>query len=162
MTRGTGFNYYRRHFESLWTLSMLYLWVKALHIIAMVCWFAGLFYLPRLFVYHAQSEDTLSRERFCVMERKLYRGIMLPSMVLTLACGIGLLYLTPGWLQMGWLHAKLTLVVLLVGYHHMCGAQLKRFARGENARGHVFYRWFNEIPVLFLLAIVALVVVKPF
>lgn len=141
---------------------MLYLWIKALHIIAIVCWFAGLFYLPRLFVYHAQASDAASQERFCIMERKLYRGIMNPSMIATLVLGAWLLYLTPAWLHMGWLHAKLTLVLLLVGYHHVCGAQLKRFARGENKRGHVFYRWFNEIPVLFLLAIVILVVVKPF
>ncbi|WP_068829621.1 protoporphyrinogen oxidase HemJ [Pseudomonas sp. BMS12] len=141
---------------------MLYLWVKALHIIALVCWFAGLFYLPRLFVYHAMATDEPSHERFCVMERKLYRGIMNPSMIATILLGAWLLYLNPAWLQMGWLHAKLTLVLLLVAYHRVCGAQLKRFARGENARGHVYYRWFNEVPVLFLLAIVILVVVKPF
>ncbi|SDJ21101.1 putative membrane protein [Pseudomonas delhiensis] len=141
---------------------MLYLWIKALHIVAVVCWFAGLFYLPRLFVYHAMSEDAASRERFQVMERKLYRGIMGPSMVLTILLGAWMLYLTPGWLSQGWLHAKLTLVVLLIGYHHACGAMLKRFARGENRHSHVFFRWFNEVPVLFLLAIVILVVVKPF
>jgi len=141
---------------------MLYLWIKALHIVSMVCWFAALFYLPRLFVYHAQSEDSVSRDRFIVMERKLYRGIMGPSMIATLVFGGWLLYLNPGWMQQGWMHAKLTLVVLLIGYHHMCGAQLKRFARGENKRGHKFYRWFNEVPVLFLLLIVILVVVKPF
>ncbi|MBA1273413.1 protoporphyrinogen oxidase HemJ [Stutzerimonas azotifigens] len=142
---------------------MLYLWIKALHIVAIVCWFAGLFYLPRLFVYHAASDDTVSKERFCVMERKLYRGIMLPSMIATLVFGIALVSLNPALFSTGgWLHAKLTLVLLLIGYHHMCGAQLKRFARGENTRTHVFYRWFNEVPVLFLLAIVILVVVKPF
>jgi putative membrane protein len=141
---------------------MLYLWVKALHIIAMVCWFAGLFYLPRLFVYHAMSEDETSQQRFCVMERKLYRGIMNPSMIATVLLGGWLLYLNPAWLQMGWLHAKLLLVAVLIGYHHTCGAQLKRFARGENARSHVFYRWFNEAPVLLLLGIVILVAVKPF
>ena len=141
---------------------MLYLWLKALHIIAMVCWFAGLFYLPRLFVYHAMSSDAVSHERFCVMERKLYRGIMQPSMFATLILGAWLLYLNPAWLNMGWLHVKLTLVAILVGYQHFCGAKLRAFARGENARGHVFYRWFNEVPVLFLLAIVILVVVKPF
>lgn len=141
---------------------MLYLWLKALHIVVVVCWFAGLFYLPRLFVYHAMSEDTPSRERFKVMERKLYRGIMIPSMLLTLAIGIWMLYLTPGWLQQGWLHAKLALVVLLVGYHHVCGAWVKRFARDENRRSHTFYRWFNEVPVLALIVIVVLVVVKPF
>ena len=141
---------------------MLYLWLKALHIVAIVCWFAGLFYLPRLFVYHAMSEDAISRNRFQVMERKLYRGIMIPSMIATLAFGIGMIALSPALFSGGWLHAKLALVVLLIGYHHMCGAQLKRFARNENTRSHVFYRWFNELPVLLLLAIVILVVIKPF
>ncbi|CDF86090.1 hypothetical protein PKB_4770 [Pseudomonas knackmussii B13] len=141
---------------------MLYLWIKAFHLIAVICWFAGLFYLPRLFVYHAMSEDQASRERFSVMERKLYRGIMGPSMILTILFGAWMLYLNPAWLSQGWLHAKLTLVVLLIGYHHACGAMLKRFARGENKRSHVFYRWFNEVPVIFLLAIVILVVIKPF
>ncbi len=142
---------------------MLYLWLKALHIIAMVCWFAGLFYLPRLFVYHAMSEDSPSHERFCLMERKLYRGIMLPAMIATLGLGIWLLSLNPaGYFSQGWMHAKLALVLLLIAYHHLCGAQLKRFARGENRRSHVFYRWFNELPVLLLIAIVILVVVRPF
>lgn len=141
---------------------MLYLWLKALHIVAIVCWFAGLFYLPRLFVYHAMSEDAISRDRFQVMERKLYRGIMIPSMIATLAFGVGMIALNPALFSGGWLHAKLALVVLLIGYHHMCGAQLKRFARNENTRSHVFYRWFNEFPVLLLLAIVILVVIKPF
>ncbi|MHC8385158.1 protoporphyrinogen oxidase HemJ [Pseudomonas sp. LB3P14] len=142
---------------------MLYLWLKALHIVSMVCWFAALFYLPRLFVYHAQSEDTVSKERFCIMERKLYRGIMGPAMIATLIFGIALIALNPSIFSQGaWIHAKLTLVVILIGYHHMCGAQVKRFARGENTRSHVFYRWFNEVPVLILLAIVILVVVRPF
>ncbi|MDV7212708.1 protoporphyrinogen oxidase HemJ [Azotobacter beijerinckii] len=142
---------------------MLYLWLKALHIIAVVCWFAGLFYLPRLFVYHAMSEDQASRERFCVMERKLYRGIMGPSMVATLVFGIWMLILNPAlFAGGGWMHAKLAAVLLLIGYHHACGAQLKRFAKGETPHGHVFFRWFNEVPVLFLLAIVILVVVRPF
>ena len=142
---------------------MLYLWLKALHIIAIVCWFAGLFYLPRLFVYHAMSEDQVSRERFQVMERKLYRGIMMPSMIATLLFGIGMVAMNPGlFASGGWLHAKLALVIVLIGYHHVCGAQLKRFARNENTRSHVFYRWFNELPVLLLLAIVILVVIRPF
>ena len=141
---------------------MLYLWLKALHIVAIVCWFAGLFYLPRLFVYHAMSEDAISRDRFQVMERKLYRGIMIPSMIATLTFGIGMIALNPALFSGGWLHAQLALVVLLIGYHHMCGAQLKRFARNENTRSHVFYRWFNEFPVLLLLAIVILVAIKPF
>ncbi len=142
---------------------MLYLWLKALHIIAVICWFAGLFYLPRLFVYHAMSSDAQSHERFCVMERKLYRGIMVPSMLATVLLGIWMLVINPALFASGiWLHIKLTLVVLLIGYHHLCGAMLKKFARGENRRGHVFYRWFNEVPVIFLLAIVILVVVRPF
>jgi len=141
---------------------MIYLWIKAVHIIAVVCWFAALFYLPRLFVYHAMSEDEPSKARFIIMERKLYRGIMTPSMVLTVLLGLWLLHLNPAWLQMGWMHAKLTLIALLIAYHFMCGMQLKRFARGENNRSHVFFRWFNEVPVLFLIVIVILVVVKPF
>jgi putative membrane protein len=98
------------------------------------------------------------------MERKLYRGIMGPAMIATLIFGGWLISLNPGayFTQGGWMHAKLMLVVLLIGYHHMCGAQVKRFARGENTRSHVFYRWFNEVPVLILLAIVILVVVRPF
>lgn len=119
---------------------MLYLWLKALHIIAVICWFAGLFYLPRLFVYHAMAEDQPSRERFKVMERKLYRGIMGPSMIATLVFGIWMLYLNSAWLSQGWLHAKLTLVVLLISYHHACGSLQKRFAQDENRRDHVFYR----------------------
>lgn len=98
------------------------------------------------------------------MERKLYRGIMGPAMIATLIFGIWLLSLNPSayFGQGGWMHAKLILAVILIGYHHMCGAQVKRFARGENTRSHVFYRWFNEVPVLVLLAIVILVVVRPF
>lgn len=141
----------------------MYLWFKALHIISMVCWFAGLFYLPRLFVYHAMSDDAPSHERFCIMERKLYRGIMHPSMVATVVFGGLMLWQNPGLWQTGaWLHAKLTLVALLIGYHHACGRILRRFAVGDNQRGHVWFRWFNEVPVIFLLAIVILVVVKPF
>ena len=142
---------------------MLYLWLKAFHIIAVVCWFAGLFYLPRLFVYHAMSTDEASQERFCMMERKLYRGIMNPSMIATVALGIWLISLNPSYyFSQGWMHAKLALVIALIAYHHLCGAQLKRFARSENSRSHVFYRWFNEAPVLALLGIVILVVVRPF
>ena len=140
----------------------MYLWIKAFHIMAVVTWFTGLFYLPRLFVYHAMSEDQVSRERFKIMERKLYRGIMTPSMVVAVGLGIWLLILAPAWLKQGWLHAKLTLVALLIVYHFICGSQLRRFASDRNTRSHVFYRWFNEAPVLVLVGAVLLVVVKPF
>ncbi|WP_111658349.1 protoporphyrinogen oxidase HemJ [Isoalcanivorax indicus] len=138
------------------------LWVKAFHLIAVITWFAALFYLPRLFVYHAMAEDSISRERFKIMERKLYRGIMTPSMIATLVLGFWLLWLNPAWMKMGWMHVKLLLVFLLVGYHHVCLAYMKKFAADANTRSHVFYRWFNEVPVVFLIAIVILAVVKPF
>lgn len=137
----------------------MYIWLKALHIIAVICWFAGLFYLPRLFVYHAMSEDSIGRERFKTMERKLYRGIMTPSMIATLVLGGFLMTYGIGGL---WLHIKLTLVLILVVYHFYCGYLIKQFANDANRHGHVFYRWFNEFPVLLLIAIVILVVVKPF
>ena len=136
------------------------LWVKALHIVFVISWFAGLFYLPRLFVYHAQAEDSVSRERFKVMERKLYRGIMTPAMVLTLVTGVSL-WLVWG-ITGGWLHAKLALVAVLIGYHEWLGMLLRAFARDANRHTHVFYRWINEAPLVLLAAIVVLVVVKPF
>ena len=138
------------------------LWIKAFHIIAVVTWFAALFYLPRLFVYHAMAEDTVSRERFKIMERKLYRGIMTPSMIVTLVLGFWLVYLNPAWMKGGWMHAKLLLVFLLVGCHHVCLAYMKKFAADANTKSHVFYRWFNEFPVGILIAAVILAVVKPF
>lgn len=136
------------------------LWVKAFHVVFVISWFAGLFYLPRLYVYHAQADDTVSRERFKVMERKLYRGIMTPTMVLTLATGVWM------WLGYGvtggWLHAKLACVAALVAYHFWMGALRRDFERDANRHGHVFYRWVNEAPLVLLVAIVVLVVVKPF
>lgn len=136
------------------------LWVKALHIVFVIAWFAGLFYLPRLFVYHAQAEDTVSKERFKVMERKLYRGIMAPAMGLTLLSGAWM------WLGFGiggnWLYAKLAFVAALIAYHEWLGALMRAFARDANRHSHVFYRWLNEAPVLLLIPIVVLVVVKPF
>jgi len=136
------------------------LWVKAFHIIAVVTWFAALFYLPRLFVYHAMSEDAVSIERFKVMERKLYRGIMTPSAIVAVALGLWL------WLGFGfsggWLYVKLALVTVLLIYHGYCGKLLRDFRDDRNRHGHVFYRWFNEFPVLILVAVVILVVVKPF
>jgi protoporphyrinogen IX oxidase len=136
------------------------LWLKALHIVFVISWFAGLFYLPRLFVYHAGALDAPSNARFKVMERKLYRGIMMPAMLLTLASGIGL------WLGFGftggWLQAKMALVALLVAYHFWMRKLLGDFARDANRRSHVFYRWVNEMPTVLLVAIVILAVVKPF
>ncbi|WP_150306020.1 protoporphyrinogen oxidase HemJ [Pseudomonas saliphila] len=140
----------------------MYLWIKAFHIIAVITWFAGLFYLPRLFVYHATADDRPSLERFKVMERKLYRGIMTPSMLVAVALGLWMVMLQPGFLEQTWLHAKLTLVALIIAYHFSCGALLRTFAADRNTRSHVFYRWFNEAPVLVLIAIVLLVVLKPF
>lgn len=140
------------------------LWVKAFHIISVVTWFAALFYLPRLFVYHAMTDNPESIEQFKTMERKLYRGIMNPSMVVATALGLWLLY-DYGWMaysSMGWLHAKITLVVILIVYHLYCGKLMRAFAVDENRRSHVFYRWFNEFPVLILVAVVILAVVKPF
>ncbi len=140
------------------------LWVKAFHVIFMVTWFAALFYLPRLFVYHAMSSDEISNERFKVMERKLYFGIMMPGAVLTIIFGLWML-IDYGWAlyaNMGWLHLKMMLVVILVGYHFYCGKIVKEFKQDINQRGHLFYRWFNELPVLLLVAVVILVVVKPF
>jgi putative membrane protein len=135
------------------------LWVKSFHIVFVVAWFAGLFYLPRLFVYHALTTDSAGIERFKIMERKLYYGIMTPSAVLAVVLGLWL------WLGYGitgiWLHAKLALVVLLIAYHGYCGRLLADFKRDRNRHGHVYYRWFNEIPVLILIAVVILVVVKP-
>ena len=142
---------------------MLFLWLKAFHIIAVVCWFAGLFYLPRLFVYHAMSNDAVSHERFCIMERKLYRGIMYPSMILTLALGAWLISSNPGfYMNQGWMHAKLLLVAALVVYQLICGRHIKQLAQGSNNHSHTYYRWFNEAPVLALVGIVILVVVRPF
>jgi protoporphyrinogen IX oxidase len=137
------------------------LWVKSLHIIFMVTWFAGLFYLPRLFVYHAQADDRISLERFKLMERKLFWGIMTPGGVLTIVFGV---WLWLGWFTpaTGWLHAKIALVALLAGYHLWCWRLMRDFAAGRNRRGHVWFRWFNEFPTLVLFATVFLVVFKPF
>ncbi len=136
------------------------LWIKALHLIFMVTWFAGLFYLPRLFVYHAMAEDAPGRERFKAMERKLYRGIMAPSAVLTIVFGAWL-WLGYGFAG-GWLYAKLGIVALIVVYHLYCGKLLADFARDRNTKSHLWYRWFNEMPAVFLPAAVILAVVKPF
>ncbi len=138
------------------------LWIKALHLIFVVTWFSGLFYLPRLFVYHALSDDKVSQDRFKIMERKLYYGITYPSGVLATFFGIWLLsYNASFYMQQGWMHAKLALVVILWIFHLMCGKYRKDFHHDRNKHSHTFYRWFNEFPVVVLIAIVILVIVKP-
>ena len=143
------------------------LWIKALHIVFVASWFAGLFYLPRIFVNLAMvpAESQAERERLLLMARKLLR---FTTLLVAPALGFGI------WLWLGygiglgsgegygWMHTKLAVVVLVLGYHHACSVMLKKFIRGENRRGHVWYRWFNEIPVLLMLAAVILAVVKPF
>lgn len=135
------------------------LWLKALHLIFMVTWFAGLFYLPRIFVNLAQETNPVALERLQGMARRLYRFttiLMVPALLLGLwlAMMIGMKH--------GWLHAKLVLVILAIGYHHACGSILKKFERGVNTRSHTWFRWFNEVPVILLLVIVILATVKPF
>ena len=139
------------------------LWVKALHLIFMVTWFAGMFYLPRLFVYHSMSNDQISIERFKIMERKLFFGIMTPGGILTLVFGLWTLLIT-GWSTYTgtiWLHVKLICVLFLVIYHIYCGKLLLDFKHDRNVRSHVWYRWFNEIPIIFLFIIIILAVVRP-
>jgi putative membrane protein len=137
------------------------LWIKALHIVFVASWFAGLFYLPRIFVNLAMETNPAVNERLLIMAHKLYRFmtlLMIPALVL----GLWL------WLMYGigqqsiWLYLKLVLVILLIGYHHICKSLLKKFENGENTHSHIWYRWFNEIPVLGMIAVVILVVVKPF
>ena len=137
----------------------MYLWIKALHIVFIASWFAGLFYLPRIFVNLAQETNPAALERLQGMARRLYRFttiLMVPALLLGLwlAMMIGMKH--------GWLHAKLVLVILAIGYHHACGSILKKFERGVNTRSHKWFRWFNEVPVILLLAIVILATVKPF
>ena len=131
---------------------------KTLHIIFMVTWFAGLFYLPRLFVYHAQAEDQISKDRFKIMERKLFWGIMTTGAVLTVLFGV-LLIEYHGMSY--WLKMKILLVFVLALYHVWCGVLLEKFKTDSNSHSHVWYRIFNEVPVIFLVLIVALVVYKP-
>lgn len=138
------------------------LWVKAFHIIAVICWFAVLLYLPRLFVYHAMSEDKISKDRFIIMERKLLRGIGNPSMIATLLLGAWLVSYQWEYYQTStWFWLKVSGVITLVVYHFACIHLWKQFCNNINTRSHIFYRWFNELPALLLIAIVCLVVVKP-
>ncbi len=138
-------------------------WVKALHLIFMIAWFAGLFYLPRLFVNHAMAEEVEVKKRLALMEKKLYRFIT-PWMVLTLIFGAWLLidYAWEAYAQMLWLKIKLILVTILVVYHLYCGKIIIQLASKANLRSHIWFRWFNEVPVLILIAVVILAVVKPF
>ncbi len=138
------------------------LWVLAFHLIAVIAWFAGLFYLPRLFVYHADSRDSISNERFKVMEYKLYRYIMTPAALLATFLGVWLLgYSLMGYLSQGWMQLKLLMVVLLWVYHLYCGYLVKQFKHDHNRCSSRFFRFFNEVPTLLLFVIVIAVVVKP-
>ena len=135
------------------------LWVKTFHLLFVISWFAGLFYMPRILVNLAMEDNETSYARLLLMARKLYRFMTLlavPALVFGLWLWLG--YGISG----GWLHAKLVLVVLLIGYHHACGSLLKKFEQKRNTRSHVWFRWFNEVPVLVLLATLILVVLKPF
>ena len=140
------------------------LWLKSLHVIAMVAWFAGLFYLPRLFVYHVECADEAGRRRFEIMERRLYQAIMTPAAVVTVLAGFVLLvdYAWAAYGTAGWLHTKLTLVALLVVYHWLCGRYLANLRDGRNRHSARFFRVFNELPTLVLIAVVSLTIVKPF
>lgn len=137
------------------------LWVKTFHIVFMVTWFAGLFYLPRLFVYHAQSDDGNTQGTLLIMQRKLLVMTHIGGS-LTWIFGLWLLVISPGWLLQGWMQVKLALVILLTIYHVWCALLVRQFARGENRRSHVWYRWFNEAPTLVLIAVIILVELKPF
>jgi putative membrane protein len=137
------------------------LWLKAIHVIAMVTWFAGLFYLPRLFVYHAAATDETSLLRFEIMERRLF-SLMCIGAAITVAAGVAMLVGNPSYLAMGWLRVKLLLVGLLLGYHYLCFLHVRAFAQRRNTRSGTWYRLFNELPSVLLIAIVILAMVKPF
>ena len=136
------------------------LWLKALHVVFMVTWFAGLFYLPRLFVYHVSATDEISRERFVTMERRLF-AIMTIGAVPTVGFGLAMVWQVPAYLDLDWMRTKLVLVALLIAYHVWCYRLMQELAGGSTGRSHTWYRWFNEIPGVLLIAIVILAVVKP-
>ena len=142
---------------------MLYLWVKTFHLLFIISWFAGLFYLPRIFVNLAMEQEPAAVQRLLLMARKLYRFMTIlavPALILGLTLWLGFgVGRGPG---SGWMHAKLTCVILLIGYHHACGSLLKKFETGQNQRSHVWFRWFNEVPVIMILIVLIMVVVKPF
>lgn len=135
--------------------------IKAFHIIFFTSWFAGLFYLPRIYVNLAMADGVQTYNHLLTMARKLYRFVT-PFMWLTVGLGGLLLYINPALMKMGWMHVKLSLIVLLVGYHLVCGYYLKKFIMNQSTKGHVYYRFFNEFPVLILFAVVILAVTKPF
>ncbi len=136
------------------------LWLKAFHVVFVVTWFAGLFYLPRLFVYHAVATDQVSLERFVVMERRLY-GIMSLGAGLAIAFAVAMIIAQPAYLSLGWLRTKLVFVALLIGYHRYCRVLMRSLAEGQNTRSQKWFRGFNEVPSLLLIAIVILAIVKP-
>ena len=136
------------------------LWLKAFHVIAVITWFAGLFYLPRLYVYHADAKDSISIERFVLMERRLF-AMMSIGAVASVSFGAAMLAAAPVYLAMEWLRIKLVLVLLLIAYHGFCWKLMRDFALNRNARSAKWYRVFNEVPSLLLIAIVVLAVVKP-
>ena len=141
----------------------MYLWLKAIHIIFVVTWFAGLFYMPRLFVYHSTATDDISRERFKLMQHKLYRVIMNPSMIGSLVFGIWLFAESwQAYSTQGWIWVKIVLVVALIGYHHYCLRIINAFADDRVLHSEKFFRIFNELPALVLVVAVIMVVVKPF
>ena len=143
---------------------VLMLWIKAIHIFGFISWLAGMFYLPRLFVYHSMADDEISIERFKLMERRLYRGIMMPSFIVTTVFGLWMVqnYAWEAYSNQYWLEAKLVLVALLIVYHFYCGYLVGVFAEDRNIRSDTFYRWFNEAPLPLLIGIIILTVVKPF
>ncbi len=143
-------------------LASIYLWLKALHLISVVSWFAALFYLPRLFVYHSMAEDQIGKERFQLMERKLYKGIANPAMMATILFGTLMVMGIPAIAAGGWFGAKMLLVIALVLYHILCKAHMIKLAEGENTKTHVYFRWFNEVPAVILVLIAILAIVKPF
>lgn len=139
---------------------MMLVWLKAFHIIFVICWFAGIFYLPRLFVHHAMSEDQATRERLSIMERKLFRFIT-PLAVIAIVLGVWIIMINPALMQQGWMHVKLLCVFILIIYHGFCGYYQHLFSKGENPHSHRYFRWFNEFPVLLLVIIVIMVIVRP-
>ncbi|HAY41986.1 MAG TPA: TIGR00701 family protein [Gammaproteobacteria bacterium] len=140
------------------------LWVKAIHIFGFISWLAGMFYLPRLFVYHSMADDKISIERFKLMELRLYRGIMMPSLIVTTVFGLWMVqdYAWEAYSNQYWLQAKLVLVGLLIVYHFYCGYLVGVFAKDKNTRSDIYYRWFNEVPFPILVGIIILAVVRPF